>query len=102
MSFTHEASRVAFSGLINSTLKYVNKDREKSLMKLVDLAEHFMGDNYPEEAYEGARKLIQDPDGKWMKYLNNALDEIDPNIIKTTALNLGFEAGLYSTKKYAK
>lgn len=102
MGLTHEASRVAFSALINSTIKYVNKDREKSLMKLVDLSERFMGDNYPEEAYEGARKLIQDPDGKWMKYLNKALDEIHPNIIKTAALNLGFEAGLYSTKKIRK
>ena len=77
MGLTHEASRVAFSALINSTIKYVNKDREKSLMKLVDLSERFMGDNYPEEAYEGARKLIQDPDGKWMKYLNKALDELN-------------------------
>lgn len=102
MGLTHEASRVAFSALINSTIKYVNKDREKSLMKLVDLSERFMGDNYPEEAYEGARKLIQDHDGKWMKYLNKALDEIHPNIIKTAALNLGFEAGLYSTKKIRK
>ena len=102
MGLTHEASRVAFSALINSTIKNENKDREKSLMKLVDLSERFMGDNYPEEAYEGARKLIQDPDGKWMKYLNKALDEIHPNIIKTAALNLGFEAGLYSTKKIRK
>lgn len=102
MGLTHEASRVAFSALINSTIKYVNKDREKSLMKLVDLSERFMGDNYPEEAYEGARSLIQDHDGKWMKYLNKALDEIHPNIIKTAALNLGFEAGLYSTKKIRK
>ena len=102
MGLTHEASRVAFSALINSTIKYVNKDREKSLMKLVDLSERFMGDNYPKESYEGARSLIQDPDGKWMKYLNKALDEIHPNIIKTAALNLGFEAGLYSTKKIRK
>ena len=96
MGLTHEASRVAFSALINSTIKYVNKDREKSLMKLVDLSERFMGDNNPKESYEGARSLIQDPDGKWMKYLNKALDEIHPNIIKTAALNLGFEAGLYT------
>ena len=102
MGLTHEASRVAFSALINSTIKYVNKDREKSLMKLVDLSERFMGDNYPKESYEGARSLIHDPDGKWMKYLNKALDEIHPNIIKTAALNLGFEAGLYSTKKIRK
>ncbi len=102
MSLTHEAARGTFNGLISSTLKYVNKDREKNLMKLVDLTEHFMAGNYPKEAYDGARKLIQDPNGKWMQYLNKALDEIDPNIIKTATLNLGFEAGLYSIKKIRK
>ena len=46
MGLTHEASRVAFSALINSTIKYVNKDREKSLMKLVDLSEIIIQKNH--------------------------------------------------------
>ena len=57
-----------------------------------------MGDNFQKSSYEGARKMIQDPDSKWMSYVNRALDEIDPHVIKQTALNLGFEAAFHGTK----
>ena len=42
--------------------------------------------------------MIQDPDSKWMRYLNRALDEIEPHVLKQTALNLGFEAAFHGTK----
>ncbi len=95
---THKATRAAFGKAIELTLKHVEKDREKGLLQLVDLTEKFMGDNFPSESYEGARNLIRDPESKWMQYVNRALDEIDPNVIKQTALNLGFEAAFHGTK----
>ena len=33
-----------------------------------------------------------------MRYLNRALDEIEPHVLKQTALNLGFEAAFHGTK----
>ena len=33
-----------------------------------------------------------------MRYLNRALDEIEPHVVKQTALNLGFEAAFHGTK----
>ena len=42
--------------------------------------------------------FLQDPDSKWMRYLNRALDEIEPHVLKQTALNLGFEAAFHGTK----
>ena len=95
---THKATRAAFGKAIELTLKHVEKDREKGLLQLVDLTEKFMGDNFPSESYEGARNLIRDPESKWMQYVNRALDEIHPNVIKQTALNLGFEAAFHGTK----
>ena len=79
-------------------MRKMDKDREKGLLDIVDLTERFMGDNFQKSAYEGARKLIQDPDSKWMRYLNRALDEIEPHVVKQTALNLGFEAAFHGTK----
>ena len=99
MNLTHEAARCTFKALINSTLNHINKDREKSLLKIVDAAEFFMEGNFDEENYEKIRELIKNSDGKWMKYLNKALDELDSNIVKTAALNLGYESAFYSTKK---
>ena len=97
-TLTHKAARAAYGTAIDAVLKHVKKDREKGLLELVDLTEKFMGDNFPSESYEGARNLIRDPESKWMQYVNRALDEIHPNVIKQTALNLGFEAAFHGTK----
>ena len=76
---THKAARAAFGGAIDLAMRKMDKDREKGLLDLVDLTERFMGDNFQKSSYEGARKMIQDPDSKWMSYVNRALDEIDPH-----------------------
>ena len=88
--------RKAFSVAIDAALKSLNKDREKGLLQIVDLTEKFMGDNFRKEAYDGVRKMIQNPDHKWMRYVNRLLDETDPHVAKMTALNLGFRLHLWN------
>ena len=46
--------------------------------------------------------MIQNPDHKWMRYVNRLLDETDPHVAKMTALNLGFQAAFYGTKTIRK
>ena len=94
--------RKAFSVAIDAALKSLNKDREKGLLQIVDLTEKFMGDNFRKEAYDGVRKMIQNPDHKWMRYVNRLLDETDPHVAKMTALNLGFQAAFLGTKTIRK
>ena len=48
------------------------------------------------------RKKIKDKDSALNKYINKALDEIDPGVLKTMVLNLGFEAFLNGTKTIRK
>lgn len=97
-TLTHKAARAAYGTAIDAVLKHVKKDREKGLLELVDLTEKYMGDNFQKENYEAARKMIQDPDNKWVKYVNHMIDELDPYVIRQTALNLGYEAAFYGTK----
>lgn len=65
-NLSHDLQRKAFSVAVDQTLRHVNKDREKGFMQILNLAQKFMGDNFTQEAYEGAKKMIQNPDGKWM------------------------------------
>ena len=37
----HQAERAAFGKVIDSAMKHINKDREKSFLKMVDLTESF-------------------------------------------------------------
>ena len=98
-SLSHKAERAAFGKAIDLTLKYVNKDREKNLLNLVDMSEKFLAGTFDKEIFDGARKIITEKDSKWMKYVNRIFDEVNPNVLKTTALNLGFESMFYGTKK---
>ena len=95
---THKAARAAFGTAIGAALKHVNKDREKGLLQLTDLAQKYMGDTFQKETYDKIREMIQDPDQKWMQYVNRLLDEVHPNVAKMTALNLGYEAAFRGTK----
>ena len=101
-SLKDAAERQAFSLAIDATLKSLNKDREKGLLNIVNLAQMVMGSNFRSEAYEGAKKMIQNPDSKWMRYVNRLLDETDPHVAKMTALNLGYQAAFAGTKKIRK
>ena len=101
-TLTHKAARAAFSTAIDQALKHIYKDREKGLLDIVDISEKFLGDTFGDQVYDNARKMIQDPDSKWMQYINRALDEINPHVAKMTALNLGFEAAFHGTKTIRK
>ena len=102
-SLKDAAERQAFSLAIDATLKSLNKDREKGLLNIVNLAQKFMGSNFRSEKHTKAqRKMIQNPDSKWMRYVNRLLDETDPHVAKMTALNLGYQAAFAGTKKIRK
>ena len=101
-TLTHKAARAAFSTAIDQTLKHIYKDREKGLLDIVDISEKFLGDTFGDQVYDNARKMIQDPDNKWMHYVNRLLDETDPHVAKMTALNLGYQAAFVGTKTIRK
>lgn len=58
-----------------------------------------MGDTFRKESYDAARRMIQDPDSKWMQYVNRILNEVDPHVIKMSALDYGFEAAFCGKKE---
>lgn len=99
---THAVARSAFSSAIDLTLHEVKKDREKSFVKLVDLAEKYMKDTKLDVDWEKAREMFCNPDCTLNQYANRLLDEVDPQVLKKTALSLGFETFLGGTKQIRK
>lgn len=98
-NFKENKTRDLVSKTLDTILSYVDKKREPGLMKLVNISEKLMGDKFRKEVFDSARELIKNPDAKWMKYANSLMDDIDPHVIKTTALNLGYQAGFYGYSK---
>ena len=95
---THAAGRKVFSGVIDYAVGQIGKDREAAFSKLVDTAEkHFEGfDLGVDWAY--LRRVATDPACTLNRYVGSMMDELNPNVLKTTLLNLGYEAFFNGTK----
>ena len=96
-----KVERAAAGAAIDGVLKYVNHgdDRTKALLNLTDFVQKFTGNIFAEKTFDNIRTMLQNPDNKWVQYVNRGLDELDPQVIKMTALNLGFQAAFVGTKQ---
>lgn len=98
----HQAARLAASKICDNIVKGLCKDTETEVVKLIDMWQKFMGDEKIDLNYDSARKMICDKDCTLNKYMHRLINEIDPHVLKTIALNLGFEAFVYGTKTIRK
>ena len=101
-TITHKAGRADVGKAADVVIKNLDKDREKEILKLVDFMEKYMDGEKLDVDFDSVRKKIKDKDSALNKYINKALDEIDPGVLKTMVLNLGFEAFLNGTKTIRK
>ena len=97
-NLTHKMQRAAVGKMVDVVLSHADKDPEKTVGQIVDLAKQFYGGSFSDETYEHAKKILSDPDSKWSKLINCVLDQTDPNVARTMALNLGYEAFFRGTK----
>lgn len=97
-NLTHKMQRAALGKIVDVALSRAEQDREKTMNQLVDAAKQFYGSGFSDETYENAKKVLTDPDSKWTKLINCVLDQTDPHVARTTALNLGYEAFFRGTK----
>ena len=95
---SHKVQRTAVGTMVDVALAHARKDRQKAFAEMVDVAKQFYGDSFSEETYEHARAVLTDADSKWSKLINCVLDQTAPNVARTTALNLGYEAFFRGTK----
>lgn len=101
-SMTHAAGRAAFGKAIDIALKKKDKDWEQEVSKLMELMQKYMSGEKLDVDYDKAKAMICDKDTTLNHYINSILSQTDPNVLKTAALNLGFEAFFHGTKTIRK
>lgn len=65
---------------IKTALKYIEKDPEKNLPKLVDWAEKIDKTGYFEKYINHFRRWTSDPDNNWNKYMMSLWSDIDDGV----------------------
>ena len=102
-NMTHKAERVVFSKAIDIALKKAsNGGWEDEAGNIIDLMHKYMGDEKIDIDYDKAKEKVCDKSSTLNKYINRIVTEVNPNVLKTAALNLGFEAFFHGTKTIRK
>lgn len=100
-TMTHKIGRAAFQKAIEAALRH-KEDWENEVCRILDLMEKYMSDEKLDLDYVKAKSMICDRSGALHGYISRILNEADPHVIETMALNLGYEAFFYGTKTIRK
>lgn len=87
-------SNIAKLGL-TSAFDHLYKDPEKNLRDLMDWADKFSGGLY-ESQRTIIRKAIEDPEDSYYPYVRHVVNDIDPEVMKTAAVNFFVNSNLKS------
>ena len=63
----HAAARKSFELAFSGVYKYINKNREENLVKLMNLAQKIAGKNYQQYIVDKATKQLNTKDTKYTK-----------------------------------
>lgn len=94
----HAAGRKAFSAVINYALGQVNKNREQAMLQIIDTIQKQMKELQEGVDWDYLKRVAGNPEYTLNRYINSMVDELHLNVLKTTLLNLGYEAFYNGTK----
>ena len=93
MKVIDAVKNTAFTAAINSGLKYLEKDPETNIPKLMELVDKFTPKDWYKSQRDAIRNAIQDTDSNWYKLIMN-LYQLDPGVRKTFFQNFIVNASL--------
>ena len=102
MNMADKIERVAAGAVLDKLLKYVDKDPQGNLLKLVDVGEKLLGGTFPKHYIDAFRKGISDGDNVYYEMAMNILKDVDRDVIKKMLLAMGLGAGVKGTKAVRK
>ena len=98
MTVKEKIQRAAAAAVLSRMIKYVRKDPDTNLVKLIDKSELFVGNIFPSKNFDSFREGAKDPDNIWRQLGLRLLNETDDNVIMNMALALGLGAAVNGTK----
>ena len=88
--------------VLDKTLRYVDKDPKKNIVKLINKAEFISGKTFPKKVFDSFRTAVQDDDNVWADYVMRILSDIDRENLKKAFLSFVLGAGYHGTKAVRK
>ena len=79
-------------------INFLYRNPEKNLLKMMDWADKFAGDQFPSQR-KVMREAMSNPEHPYYGYIRRLFHEIDPHVMKTTAINFFLNASLIGWSK---
>ena len=98
MTLKDKAERAAVGAALDKLLKYVDKDPQKNLTKLLDIAEKLLAGTFPKKYLDATREAIKNGDNVYYDMAMNILRDVDRECLKKMLLAMGLGAGVKGTK----
>ena len=83
---------------LEQAFNYLYKDPDKNLVKIMDWADKFAGDQLVPQR-KAIREAITNPENPYYGYIRHILKDVDPHVMKTTAVNFFINTSLVGWPK---
>ena len=98
MTLKEKTERLFVSLGTKKLIKYVKKNPQRNLSKLVNFSEKFIGKIFPSENFQKMRDNINDKENVWRKLAISTINDIDQTVLEKMILAFGLGAGVHGTK----
>lgn len=102
MSAKEKLQRASAGLAFDNIYKYIKKDPQTNLLKLISLARRMMGGSFPEKNFDAFKAAVCDDSNVWNAFATGIINECDPGVVKNLLLALGLGAGVNGTKAVRK
>ena len=86
---------------LEKAFQFLYKDPENNLIKLIDWADKFSNGEFPSQR-AGVRAAFTDPENAYYPYVRHMINEVDPDVLTTIAVNFFINANLVGWDKQEK
>jgi prophage DNA circulation protein len=78
---------------LEAAFKYLQRDPERNLLRLMDWADRFAGDEFVSQR-KMIRDAMTDPEHPYYGYVRHIIHDLDTNVMETVAVNFFINAAL--------
>ena len=94
----HGLQKAVLGFALDRILKYVDKDPQKNMQKLVKKIEPLFSKIFPPENFKKMKEAVSDSENVWTQFGLNIINDLDRHTLRTMLMTFGIDAGLYGTK----
>lgn len=99
MKLRESLERKAAGFTLDRLLKYINKNPQKNILRLLDRTEFLLGGIFPKQNLDAMKRVIREGKGVYYQFAMNLLRDTDHAYLKKFLLAAGVGAGIHGTKK---